>query len=238
MSSPLDPSKTSAAEAEQTIAPSLEEQFHDFWQKNGTRVLIFCAAVAAGIAAVYGYKAYQASVDAGIGEKYAAAETTAQLQSFISANPGHQLAGVAQLRIADEAYTAGKYADAAAAYDKASTMLPAGPFGTRAKLGGAMGRIAAGRVAEGEDILKKLSADSALPAPVRAEATYQLFALSQAAGKTEDAAKYSDQLLQLAPSSPWAQRAMAMRATASGAVAAPATGVAPAPTIQLAPAAK
>ena len=67
----------------------------------------------AGIVAVYGYQAYQVSVDEGIGEKYAAAETTAQLQAFITANPNHQLAGVAQLRIADEAYAAGKYADAA-----------------------------------------------------------------------------------------------------------------------------
>jgi hypothetical protein len=235
MSSPLDPSKTSAATAETTVVLSPEEQFHVFWQKNGSRVLAFCAAVAVGIAAVYGYRAYQASVDAGVGEKYAAAETTAQLQSFISANPGHQLAGVAQLRIADESYAAGKFADAVAAYDKASSMVPAGPFGARAKLGSAMSRIAAGRTAEGEEALKKLAGDSAQLSPVRAEATYQLFALAQASGKNDDAAKYSDQLLQLAPTSPWAQRAMAMRATVAGLPAPAATA---APAIQLAPAAK
>lgn len=236
MSSPLDPSKSAAVAAEPTAAPNFEEQFHDFWQKNGTRVYAFCAAVAVGIVAVYGYRAYQASVDEGIGEKYAASETTAQLQSFISANPGHQLAGVAQLRIADEAYAGGKYADASAAYDKAIAMLPAGPFGARAKLGAAMGRVAAGRAAEGEEALKKLAADSAQTTPVRAEATYQLFTLAQGAGKSDEATKYSDQLFQLAPTSPWAQRAIAMRAMLSPAVT---TSMAPtAPVIQVAPAAK
>lgn len=234
MSTSLDPSKSTAAAADQTAVPSFEEQFHAFWQKNGTRVLAFCAAVAVGIVAVYGYQAYQAGVDEGIGEKYAAAETTAQLQAFISANAGHQLAGVAQLRIADEAYAAGKYADAAAAYDKAVSMVPAGAFGARAKLGSAMGRIAAGRTAEGEEALKKLATDSAQLAPVRAEATYQLFTLAQASGKNEEAVKYSEQLFQLAPMSPWAQRAMAMRAT----LPALATATVPAPTVQLAPAAK
>lgn len=236
MSSPLDPSKSAAAAAEPTAVPNFEEQFHDFWQKNGTRLLAFCAAVAVGIVAVYGYKAYQAGVDEGIGEKYAASETTAQLQAFISANPGHQLAGVAQLRIADEAYTGGKYADAAAAYDKAITMLPTGPFGARAKLGAAMGRIAAGRVAEGEDALKKLAADSSQTAPVRAEATYQLFTLANGAGKSDEALKYGEQLFQLAPTSPWSQRAMAMHGmlSAAAAVSAPVS----APVIQVAPAAK
>ncbi len=236
MSSPLDPSKSAAVAAEPIAAPNFEEQFHVFWQKNGTRVYAFCAAVAVGIVAVYGYRAYQAGVDEGIGEKYAASETTAQLQSFISANPGHQLAGLAQLRIADEAYAGGKYADASAAYDKAITMLPAGPFGARAKLGAAMGRIAAGRAAEGEDALKKLAADSAQAAPVRAEATYQLFTLAQGAGKNDEAIKYADQLFQLAPTSPWAQRALAMRAMTPSLAAASATPTAP--VIQVAPAAK
>jgi hypothetical protein len=227
MSSPLDPSKSAAAE--QPVVPSLEEQFHVFWQKNGTRVLAFCGAVALGIVAFYGYQSYQAGVDQGIGEKYAAAETTSQLQAFITANPNHQLAGVAQLRIADEAYAAGKHAEAIAAYDKAITMLPSGPFGARARLGAAMARISGGRTAEGEDALKKLAADTAQLAPLRAEATYQLFSLAQASGKSDDANKYLEQVFQLAPSSPWAQRAMAMRAT----VATPA-----APAIPLAPAAK
>jgi hypothetical protein len=230
MSSPLDPTKSAAAE--QPVVPSFEDQFHAFWQKNGTRVLAFCGAVALGIVAVYGYQAYQAGVDQGIGEKYAAAETTAQLQAFITANPNHQLAGVAQLRIADEAYAAGQHADAAAAYDKAVGMLPAGPFGARARLGAAMARISGGRTAEGEEALKKLSADTAQMAPLRAEATYQLFSLAQASGRNEDANKYLEQIFQLAPSSPWAQRAMAMRATAPTS-AAPAPGTPAAPVLQL-----
>jgi hypothetical protein len=237
MSSPLDPSKSAADAAEPIAAPSFEVQFHDFWQKNGTKVIALCVVVAVGIAAAYGFKAYQASVDEGIGQKYAAAETTAQLQAFISSNSGHQLAGVAQLRIADEAYAAGNYADALTAYDKAVGVLPAGPFGARAKLGGAMSRIAAGRAAEGEEALKKLATDSTQMDPVRAEATYQLFSLAHGAGKNDDAVKYSDQLFQLAPTSPWAQRAMAMRATLpASATAAPA--VSGAPAIQIAPVSK
>ena len=106
-------------------------------------------------------------------------------------------------------------------------MLPAGPFGARAKLGGAMARISGGRTAEGEDALKKLSTDASQVAPLRAEATYQLFSLAQASGKNEDATKYLEQIFQLAPSSPWAQRAMAMRATVAT-PAAPAATAAPA----------
>jgi hypothetical protein len=226
MSSPLDPTKS--AVAEQPVVPSFEEQFHVFWQKNGTRVLAFCGAVALGIVAVYGYQAYQAGVDQGIGEKYAAAETTSQLQAFITANPNHQLAGVAQLRIADESYSAGKYAEAIAAYDRAIGMLPAGPFGARARLGAAMARISGGRTAEGEEALKKIAADSSQMNPLRAEATYQLFSLAQASGRNDEANKYLEQVFQLAPSSPWAQRAMAMRATVAPAPAPAVPPIAPA----------
>lgn len=206
-----------------------------FWSKNRNVVFALCAGVVLAIVAKGGWDYYSHQREVGIGQAYATATTPDQLKAFATAHAGHPLAGVAQIRMADEAYKAGKAADAVAGYEKALAILKEGPLAARAKLGRALAQVMAGKTAEATNDLKQLASDSSQFKAVRTEAIYHLTSLAVEAGNATDAQKYVDQLMQIDVSSPWTQRAMSLRATlpavpAAAAAAepkkdAPATGV-------------
>ena len=204
------------------IAPSFEDSLNLFWKKNGTAVLVLCGVVLVGICAKGGWDYLQGQKELEVEQAYAAATTSDQLKSFAAAHADHSLAGIAQLRLADEAYAAGKSAEAVAAYDKAVTALKTGPLAARAQLGRALSKAQAGKSAEATTELKQLASDAGQLKGVRAEAAYQLASLAAEALNAADVQKYSDQLMQLDPSGPWAQRAMMLRASLPPAPAAPA----------------
>jgi tetratricopeptide (TPR) repeat protein len=110
------------------------------------------------------------------------------------------------LRLADDAYAAGKPADAISGYEEAMADLKTGLLASRAKLGLAMAKLQAGRTADGEAALKQLAADTTEAKGVRVEASYHLASLASTAGKADEVKKYSEQILQLAPNSPWTRR--------------------------------
>jgi hypothetical protein len=219
---------------ENYIAPSFEDKLHVFWEKNGKAVLALCVVVLLGILGkgVWDYLQDQKELD--VQKAYGVAATSEQLKSFAAANAGHALAGVAQLRIADEAYAAGKAADALAGYEKAASILKTGPLAARAQLGRALAKVQAGKATEAVTELKQLAGDTTQAKGVRAEAAYHLTGLAAEAGNGADVQKYADQLMQIDASGPWTQRAMMLRATVP-APAAPAL-VAPAKTDAAAPA--
>jgi hypothetical protein len=132
--------------------------------------------------------------------------------------------------LADEAYTAGKAADALAGYDKVVTILKTGPLVARAQLGRALAKVQAGKGTEAITDLRQLAGDAAQSKGARAEAAYHLTSLAAEAANAADVQKYSDQLMQLDPSGPWTQRALMLRASLPVASAAapadvPAAGV-------------
>jgi hypothetical protein len=198
---------------ENYAASTFEEKLERFWDKNRSAILGACIAVLVAILAVGVWRLYQSSQEKGIENDYAAATTPEKLTAFAAAHPDHSLAGLALLRLADDAYTAGKFADAQAGYEKAATALKSGPFAARAQLGAAMSKLGAGKAAEGEAALKQISDDASQFKGVRSEATYHLAKLASDAGRVADVTKLSDQLMQADPSSPWAQRAFMLRAS-------------------------
>lgn len=219
---------------ENYIAPTFEDKLHLFWKNHGTKVLVLCVVVALGIVGwgAYGYMQSQKELE--IEKAYSAAKTNDQLKAFAAANPEHSLAGIAYLRMADEAYTAGKGTDAVAAYEKAASILKTGPLVARAKLGGAIAKAQAGKGTEAAADLKAIASDAALSKGVRAEAAYQLASLAAEAGNGADVQKYADQLNQIDPASRWGQRAMMLRASVPApAAAAPAKADAPATGVQV-----
>jgi hypothetical protein len=115
--------------------------------------------------------------------------------------------------MADEAYKAGKSADALAGYDQAIAALKQGPLAARAQLGRAMAKVQAGKTAEAITDLKQLADDKNQLKAIRSEAAYDLTSLAVEAGNATDAQKYVDQLMQIEPMSPWTQRGMGIRAT-------------------------
>ena len=203
-----------------------------FWTKNGTAVLALCGLVAVGILANGAWGYLQAQKELDVQKAYAAATTSDQLKSFAAAHADHSLAGIAQLRLADEAYTAGKSADALAGYDKVVTTLKTGPLVARAQLGRALAKVQAGKGTEAITDLRQLVSAAAQPKGARAEAAYHLTSLAAEAANAADVQKYSDQLMQLDPSGPWTQRALMLRASLPVASAA-ATADVPAAGVQI-----
>ncbi len=208
------------------IAPSFEDQLQAFWKKNSTVVIGVCVVILLGIVAKGGWDYVAGQKEEGVKQEYAAATATPEkLKAFTAAHPGHTLTGVAQLTLADQAYAAGKPAEALAGYEAAVPLLKSGPFAARAQLGLAIVKLQSGKAAEGEAALKALAADTVQLKGVRAEAAYQLASLASESGKADDVKKYSDQLIQIDPASSWAQRAMMLRAKLPAAASAVQVGV-------------
>lgn len=233
MSTPATPSNPSPAgpagddrnlvAVDATTAVSFEEKLQVFWIKYRGAVIGLCVVVLLGILAKGGWDYLQRQKEADVRKAYAAAGNTEQLKSFSAAQGDHPLAGVAQMRIADEAYTAGKSADAIAAYEKAGAILKEGPLAARAKLGRALAKVQSGKGTEATTELKQLADDANGFKAIRAEAAYHLTSLAVEAGNAADAQKYSDQLMQIDPTSPWTQRGLSLRASLPPVAAARAT---------------
>ncbi len=198
---------------EKYVPITFEDRLHRFWQGNRNLVLGLCVAVLVAILAkgAWEYLARQKEID--VEKAYAAATTTEQLKTFASSHASHSLAGIAYLRMGDEAYAAGKSADALAAYDQAIAILKDGPLAARIQTGRALSKIQAGKTSEGTAELKQLAGDPNQFNAVRSEAAYQLASLAAEAGNAADVQKYSDQLMQIDPSSPWTQRGLMLRAS-------------------------
>ncbi len=196
-----------------TPVDSFEQTLHVFWQKYRGLILGFCVLILVGIIGkgVWDYLARQKQLE--VEKAYAAASTPEQLKAFSASHADHVLGGVAQLRLADDAYAAGKSAEAVAAYDKASSSLKNGPLAARARLGRALAKVQGGNTAEGTTELRQLVNDTAQFKAIRTEAAYHLTSLAVEAGNVEDAQKLSDQLMQIDPTSPWTQRGLQLRAT-------------------------
>lgn len=195
-------------------APDFAASMHVFWEKNRSSIYILCAAVLVGIVGREGWQYFSAMRERDIEAEYAkVAGATDRLTAFAAEHPGHPLAGVALLRLADEKYTAGDFKTATANYTKAAEQLNNEALKGRAKLGAAMSQLGAGDQAAGETVLKALSADAALVKTVRAEATYHLALLAKEAGKTDELKKLVEEVSKIDPTSAWAQRAFVLRAT-------------------------
>jgi hypothetical protein len=205
------------------VQPPFEEQLRAIWEKKENRTAVFagCAIVVAVILGWYGYKALAAEREAQIETAYAAAVTPARLRTFTRDNPAHPLAGAADLKLADDAYTAGNYAEAIEDYDKAAAILSGTPFAPRALLGRAVCQMRSGKTAEGAALLRKLAEDASQLKAVRSEAAYHVATVAFDAGNSDDVNKFTDLIMQVDPAGAWAQRSLLLRARLPVAAAAP-----------------
>ncbi|MBL9199044.1 MAG: tetratricopeptide repeat protein [Opitutaceae bacterium] len=233
MSTPATPSAPKPAgddrnlvPADASPAPTLEDRLQSLWEKNRNAIIGACVLVLAVIVGKGIWERMERSKHEEIGKAYGAAATSDQLRTFSAAHASHPLGGIAHLRLADEAYAAGKFTDAIAGYDKAVVILADNPLGARARLGRATAKAQAGKAAEATTELKAIADDTKLPKAVRGEAAYHLTGLAVEAGNATEAQKFVDLLTQLDPDprNPWTGRAMMLRATlpAAPAPAAPA----------------
>jgi hypothetical protein len=208
---PSDP-KTPQAE------PHLDERLRLFWVRYGNAVYAFCGLIAAAILAkgTIDYLAVQKELETQ--KEFAACTTPDSFKAFAAEHPHHPLSAVVDMRSADESYSEGRYGDAAGSYERALAILPAGPFYSRARLGLAISRAQAGGGADAAAGLRQIVDDEAELKAIRCEAGYHLAMLAVASGRAGEVQKLAEQLMQIDPSSPFAERAFQLR----GALPAPA----------------
>lgn len=239
MSNPITPSPTSpagdernpAAPSEPVLAtPPFEERLREFWGKYRRLVALVCVAVVIAILGRGGWEIWQREKEQQVAADYAKATNSDLLKQFATENAGHALAGAAQLRLADEAYGAGKYSDAAAGYAQAAATLKDGPLAARARVGEGIAKVLAGDTAGGETALKAIVADLNQIKVVRAEAAFHVATLAMEAGRADEMEKYLEQIAAIDGQSLWAQRAMALRASRPAPPAPAATPEATAPS--------
>jgi hypothetical protein len=211
-------------------AVTFEDRVRTFWTGNRNVITGLCVGVALAIVAKGGWDYLQGQQETGVVEAYAAADSSDKLKAFVAAHASHSLAGVAQLRLADEAYQAGKAAEAAGLYQQAAATLKGDPLGARARMGRAVAQLAAGQATEATPALKALADESSQLKAVRAEAAFHLASLAVEAKDANEAQRLVDQLMQIDVSSPWTQQAMMLRASLPATPAPAAAPATPAPS--------
>lgn len=196
---------------ENYLAPTFEDRLQIFWSKHSRTVWTLTGIVAAVIVGRYAFETYAAYRERQVRADYAAASTTAQLQAFVQTHPTAILAGVAQLRIADEAYAAGNYASAREAYAAASPLLADHPLAARARLGAAFAPLQGGDVTTAKPALEALANDTTFARAYRAESAYHLAVLARDAGQVAEATRWVELVISVEPQGAWANRANQMR---------------------------
>lgn len=214
---------------ENYLAPTLEDKLLIFWEKNNRTIIALLVIVAVAIVVRWGFSMFVASRERAIATEYAEAKDDAALKTFAGAHPTAALAGVAHLRLADEAYASGKFAAAQADYDAAAKALTGQPLGDRARVGSALSKLQAGDAAGAKTALEALANDTSFSRTLRGEAGFHLAVLARDAGQTTEANKWIELILAADPSGLWAQRAMQLRSSlpAQPAPAPAATSAAP-----------
>jgi len=205
-----------------------------FWEKNRSFLFAVVAIVLVAILAREGWQLYRAGVEREIQQAYAKIDRVDQLPKFVADHPDHALAGVAFLRLADDAYGKNDFKAAAAHYQKAADSLDTVALKSRARLGAAISQLAAGDRAAAETALKTLKDDAAALATLRAEAAFHLATLAREAGRLEEVNTLLDEVSKHEPMGLWGQRAFTLRAELATAAPAAKTDSA-SPAIQFKP---
>lgn len=209
---------------------SFEERVQAFWHNYRRFILLL---VIMGLAVIVGREMVQYMWkvrERRTVEAYAAADNSDKLKAFAAKHESHALAGFALLRLADEAYGARNYSEAAATYEKAVASLKEPAMATRARIGAAISHALGGDRAKGEAALKALADDMGILAGQRTEARYHLAALALGDGRVDEARTALDEIMQTDLTGMWGQRAYMLRSSlpAGSAVAAPEATTAPA----------
>lgn len=193
------------------IEPGFEVVAQAFWDKNRRLILVVCAAGLLAVIGREGWQYFAAQHEQGVRDDYAkVADRPEQLAAFAAANPGHALAGVAYLRLADTKYTAADFRSAVENYTKAAANLKNPALLGRAKIGAAMSQINSGDKLAGAAALKAIGADATLLKDVRAEANYHLATLAYDAANATEVGRLVTEIGKIDAAGVWSQRATAL----------------------------
>jgi hypothetical protein len=173
-----------------------EDRLWLFWERNKDTIVKGTVGVVVGILAFLAYFFWNESQREAIGEEFTACQDEAARRSFAARHPGEALAAVAIADVADDLKKAGKFADAAKAYDEASRLAglaskaPAiAALGTRARLYAALCRQEVGEAGATKGIAA-VADDVTAPETLRGFAMLTLANIAVAKGDAAEATKW------------------------------------------------
>ena len=216
-------------------APNTEENFRKFWEKNARTVYAGCAVLLLTIVGKVAYNSYAEHRREVLAGEYKVAEKANKLPAFISEHPGEPLSGLAELKLADQAYKAGKYADALSGYQRSAEILKTGPLAGRALLGAATCNIFLNKLDAGAEKLKQVANDVNQLKGIRAEAAFKVASLAAEGGKTDEAVRYLDLTNSIDQASSWAQQGLLLRSTLPASATAKPEAATPSVSVKLPP---
>ena len=210
---PEDPKLPVNLDLESDLPPDadVEERFNDFWKKNGVSIF---GGIALGAAIVIGIQLFQylqAKKEDEIRSEFASAQNAEERLQFADKYPDHQLAGLAQLLVADARYEEGDFAKAAELYAATAKVFEDPTISSRAVLGQGMSLLQAGIKEDGRSVLRVVAVDASALDQTRAEAAYHLAISHWEDGQNEQALEMTDLILQLDSAQFWAYRANLLR---------------------------
>ena len=107
---------------EDFVNADTEDRLWLFWERNKDVIVKATFAVVVGILAFLAYFFWNESRREALGEEFTACQDEAARRAFAQSHQGEPLAAVAMTDVADDLKKAGKFADAAKAYDEANRL--------------------------------------------------------------------------------------------------------------------
>lgn len=178
------------------------------WSRHGGKVL---AVIVAALAIVLGYFASHYLQQRAVGsmqEAYVKAlGNPAELEAFANDHSGKPLGGVAYVELADKAYAAGDFANAAVLYAKARPALAQTVLQSRAQLGEGISLLKAGKSEEARKLLGQLVENTAALGAVRGQAAFDLVVLEFGENRTDAAKAWLQRIGEIPGAGIWAEQA-------------------------------
>lgn len=173
-----------------------EDRLWLFWERNKALIVQGTTAVVIGILGFLAYFFWNESRRLELGVEFTACQDEAARRAFADRHPGEALAAVALTDVADDLKKAGKFADAAKAYDKAVSLAALAAktpaveaLGARARLYAALCRLEAGET-DAAKAVADVADDVAAPETLRGFAMLTLANVAVAKGDAAEAAKW------------------------------------------------
>jgi hypothetical protein len=181
---------------EDFVNADTEDRLWLFWERNKDLIVKGTVGIVVGILAFLAYFFWNESRREALGEEFTACQDEAARRAFAGRHSGEPLAAVALTDVADDLKKAGKFAEAAKAYDEADRLAglagqaPAiAALGTRARLYSALCRLEAGE-AGADKAIAAVADDVKAPETLRGFAMLTLANLAVAKGDTAEATKW------------------------------------------------
>ena len=194
---------------EDFVNADTEDRLWLFWERNKDIIVKGTFGVVVGILAFLAYFFWNEGRREALGEEFTACQDEAARRAFATRHAGEPLAAIALTDVADDLKRAGKFADAAKAYDAAGKAVvgdvkAAKAIATRARLYAALTRQELGQ-ADAEAGIVAVAEDNSAPDTLRGYAMYVLANLALAKGDSATAAKWVNLMdKRLKPNHVWA----------------------------------